>query len=235
MVIKLDEPKKPMISIGKVGIPSLQMPSNGINWLSIVMMIVIFGVMLYGYHLFLDKQYDDTSLKACVNSINDNMTKAIGMKADKRDLMGIETTQTRLSNWTNTFNNRLDALSDSLAKLNANAGNLSSMRSDIQTLQKNYNDLKTSINQLNTAITNLHLNTTSAPTTINHTTTTNYTHDVPSALQFQYDYPCMISLMNQYDLGHYTCLRADCNRNVGWQQDACDCWATFSAADKYRC
>ncbi|MCX6776333.1 MAG: hypothetical protein NT130_05810 [Candidatus Micrarchaeota archaeon] len=74
---------------------------------------------------------------------------------------------------------------------------------------------------------------------VQNTSAANSTSDtlsgVPQFLQFQYDYPCMTSLMDQYDIGGYTCLRADCNRNVGWQQDACSCWGTFSEADKLRC
>jgi YD repeat-containing protein len=72
---------------------------------------------------------------------------------------------------------------------------------------------------------------------INSTTnnTLTYSGVIPVELQFQYNYPCMVNLVARYSLGVYTCVRADCNRNVGWQQDACSCWETFNSSDQYKC
>lgn len=125
--------------------------------------------------------------------------------------------------------------------------------SEVKILKKENLELRNRLDTLNNSVRNIDCTSTNTTIIYNNpvqpgfepgspvqnATATNSTPNplsgVPQFLQFQYNYTCMVSLMDQYDIGGYTCLRADCNRNVGWQQDACSCWGNFSEADKYRC
>jgi len=126
---------------------------------------------------------------------------------------------------------------DSLQRINNLEKENSRLNQSYLELQAGYDDLSAYIAMLNvTNITTYVVYNISASQASNKT---NSTADpgppVPGELLFQYAYPCMTNLISQYGLGRYTCARADCDRSVGWQADACTCWDSFNASDQYRC